>query len=104
MRLIDADALKKALRDWIRGYWADDNVGSEFADMIDHAETIEQSPIVHAHWIKSNYDNIDGTIHECSNCNVELFSAWNYCPNCGAKMDEQENGAEKSREQLDRRS
>jgi len=23
MRLIDADALKKMLRDWIRGYWTD---------------------------------------------------------------------------------
>lgn len=51
-------------------------------------------PVAHAHWIKNNYDNIDGTIYECSNCNTELFSAWNYCPNCGAKMDEQEEEEE----------
>ena len=47
MRAIDADTLKKTLRDWIRDYWTDaftgDDAGSEFADMIDHAETIESS-------------------------------------------------------------
>ena len=51
-------------------------------------------PVAHAHWIKSNYDNVDGTIYECYNCNTVMFNAWNYCPHCGAKMDEQENGAE----------
>ena len=51
-------------------------------------------PVAHAHWIKSNYDNIDGTIYKCSNCNTEMFSAWNYCPHCGAKMDEQEEEEE----------
>lgn len=45
-------------------------------------------PVVHAHWIKSNYDYVDGTIYKCSNCNTEMFSAWNYCPHCGAKMIE----------------
>ena len=48
MRLIDADDLKKTLRDWIRGYWTDDNVGSEFADMIDHAETDYSAPPAHS--------------------------------------------------------
>ena len=45
-------------------------------------------PVAHAHWIKNNYDNVDGTIYECSNCNTVMFSAWNYCPNCGARMEE----------------
>lgn len=49
-------------------------------------------PVVHAYWIKNNYDNVDGTIYKCSNCNTEFFNAWNYCPDCGAKMDEQ-NGS-----------
>lgn len=92
MRLINADALEKALRDWVRDHWTEDftgdDAGSEFVDIIDHAETIEQSPIVHAHWIKKNYDSVDGTIYKCSNCNTEFFNAWNYCPDCGAKMDE----------------
>lgn len=46
-------------------------------------------PVVHAHWIKKNYDSVDGTIYKCSNCNTEFFNAWNYCPDCGAKMGEE---------------
>ena len=45
MRPIDADALEKTLGEWIRNYWTDvltgDDAGSEFADMIEHAETID---------------------------------------------------------------
>lgn len=52
-------------------------------------------PVVHAHWIKTNYDYVDGTIYKCSNCNTEMFSAWNYCPNCGAKMIEPQESENK---------
>lgn len=96
MRAIDADALKKTLRDWIRDYWTDaftgSDAGSEFTDMIDHAETIEQSPIVHAHWIKGAFADI-----ACSNCDFALCVSDStipklaYCPHCGAKMDEEKN-------------
>ena len=44
-RLIDADELEKMLVAWIRDHWTDaftgDDAGSEFADMIEHAETID---------------------------------------------------------------
>ena len=50
---------------------------------------------IHAHWIKSNYDYVDGTIYKCSNCNAELYSAWNYCPHCGAKMIEPQESENK---------
>ena len=53
MRLINADALEKTLRDWIRDHWTEaftgDDAGSEFADMIAHEETIDADPTVHAH-------------------------------------------------------
>lgn len=92
MRLVDADSLKKTLRDQISDNWTEaftgNDAGSELADIIDHAETIEQSPIVRAHWIKRNCNNVSGLIYECSNCNTVMFNAWNYCPHCGAKMDE----------------
>lgn len=46
MRLINADALEKTLRDWIRDHWTEaftgDDAGSEFADMIERAETIDK--------------------------------------------------------------
>ena len=78
--------------EWIRNYWTEaftgDDAGSEFADMIDNAETIEQSPIVHAHWIKGAFADI-----ACSNCDFALcvsdstIPKFAYCPHCGAKMD-----------------
>lgn len=48
MRAINADALEKTLRDWIRDHWTEaftgDDAGAEFADMIEHAETIDAVP------------------------------------------------------------
>ena len=58
MRLINADALEKTLRDWARDHWTEaftgDDVASEFADMIERAETIDINPTVHAHWIPTS--------------------------------------------------
>jgi len=86
MRPIDADALEKTLRDWIRDHWTEaftgDDAGSEFADMIEHEETIDAVPVVHGEWI-------DGTKRQtCSICRYRGVRSWTYCPNCGAKMDE----------------
>ena len=50
------------------------------------------NPVVHAHWIKSNCNNVSGLIYECSNCNTVMFNAWNYCPNCGADMRGEQDG------------
>ena len=70
-----------------------DNALEEILATVDahHAANIDTNPTVHAHWIKSNCYNVRGLIYECSNCNTVMFSAWNYCPNCGAKMDEEDN-------------
>lgn len=56
--------------------------------------TVDAEPIKHGHWVK---DEIESEKHVepifyCSAC--ENWEAWgyteltNYCPNCGAKMDE----------------
>lgn len=97
MRLINANALEKTLKEWIRNYWTDaftgDDAGSEFADMIDHAKTIDSAPVVHAHWVYG-YTFPDGQYRKCSACN-ELIKAvandGNFCGHCGAKMDEEIN-------------
>ena len=48
MRAINADALEKTLRDWMRDHWTEaftgDDAASEFADMIERAETIDTNP------------------------------------------------------------
>ena len=51
---------------------------------------VDVAPVRHGHWIeKWKYDF--GTICDCSICGTRIFDdghTWNYCPNCGAKMDE----------------
>lgn len=91
MRLIDADALTKALGKWIEAHYTDtfsgDDAGSEFAYMIGCTETIDST--VYARWIDQRHK-----IFKCSKCGNFLDfrgvnagrGAANYCPNCGAKM------------------
>lgn len=98
MRRIDADALEKTLRDWIRDHWTEaftgDDAGSEFADMIDHAKTIDSVPVVHAHWELAHEDTAYDNVWICSNCGEDFTQhrkpKFIYCPNCGAKMDGEE--------------
>lgn len=88
-RLIDADDPK--LREKV--YAPSDNAGIEdyppmieWADILD-APTIEAEPVRHGKWKLSSYKDY-------AMCTVCVFKrsiddqiGWNYCPNCGAKMD-----------------
>jgi predicted nucleic acid-binding Zn ribbon protein len=85
MRLIDADDLKT------KGF-ADEETGEGivYVQDIDEAPTIEPEDLrPKGRWEKS------GALLECQNCG-EFYSqlggnagkAWNYCPNCGARMEE----------------
>ena len=50
------------------------------------------APVVHGHWIRQD-DSF--TRFKCSNpeCGIENCNGFeNYCPNCGAKMDIDEEG------------
>ena len=58
-------------------------------NVLDMVKTEDVAPIVHAHWIF--YEN--GTC-DCSNCHTvwesNMLNRWiEYCPFCGAKMDEE---------------
>lgn len=90
MRLIDADALAKFI-DYGHLNDPNENLYSEndIREMIDMMPTIH--PVKHGHWIEIDTQYVDET--KCSVCGViEYFNkGWkrfNYCPNCGAKMDE----------------
>lgn len=102
MRLIDADALK-AIRFHDLPYSqivpadcdTDEKVSAYKLGWNDAIDAIVESaptvdPIKHGHWISF------GTMHRCSICGETVLvpttivgmPIYDYCPNCGAKMDE----------------
>jgi hypothetical protein len=65
-------------------------VYAECVDLIDEAPTVDAVEVVHGRWEKAEYYGYmlcdkckDVYIEECYLGNGK----WNYCPNCGAKMD-----------------
>ena len=90
MRLIDADALRDEIAvlfernpNLIDGWLA-----YAVEDTIDDAPTID--PVKHGRWIKW-----EGDVLTCSNCKHYWIQSgdqydFNYCPYCGARMDEVE--------------
>ena len=90
-RLIDANALlEKAIWGKIRqgtDYETDAKVVT--TGTIGIAPTVEAVPVVHGRW-KNEQTNSIFTWHlECSVCGADyhVTVGYNYCPNCGAKMD-----------------
>lgn len=83
-RFIDADAIK--IR---RGVYIDflrDITAISLKSDIDNTPTADVSPVVHSKWITKfgEFPNI------CCVCNKQAREKTEYCPNCGAKMDERE--------------
>lgn len=88
-RLIDANALIKEAN-------ADGAYGYVDAKQIADAPTVDAVEVVHGRWLgwgKSGtptYENY-GTCSVCGE-DAEIYTEHrNYCPNCGAKMDEDIN-------------
>ena len=82
-RLINADKLKDIISDtWI-------------LDRIDEQPAVDAEPVRHGKWLKIRQSFVNPNKFRnyfCSECGLELDehirSKPNYCPNCGAKMDE----------------
>ena len=56
--------------------------------MVEKLPAADVAPVVHGHWIRQDESF---TRFKCSNpeCGIENCNGFeNYCPNCGAKMDE----------------
>lgn len=68
-------------------------------DALRYAPAADVAPVVHGRWIIQE-DWMD-TYYTCSACKEDFVTAdgtpsdnlWNYCPNCGAKMDGGGNNA-----------
>ena len=50
---------------------------------IENAPTVDAEPIKHGEWIESKVGGYD----KCSVCGEPTLAKYNFCPNCGAKMD-----------------
>ncbi len=84
MRPIDADALYDALRDnEFQTFCPLDEVD----DVIAAAPTLDYAPVVHGKWF---YGAEYAGVHEvdCSVCGNYANDYYDFCPNCGAKMEE----------------
>ena len=51
---------------------------------IDEIPAADVQPVIHAKWIE---DYIMTKFYTCSNCKKYKYKRYNYCPDCGAKMD-----------------
>ena len=107
MRLIDADELVVRLKDW-RGDKEDIDMSDPhdvgYYDAMCRAirctalaHTIDAYPITHADWVDPYADDMiaKDMVYQCSNCHASVFKIFsptmNFCPNCGARMNEKEN-------------
>lgn len=72
-------------REWTRGY---EQGVKDISTLIATQAAADVAPVVHARWIKKT-----GRA-QCSYCADECWAdsatEYNYCPNCGAKMDQEE--------------
>ena len=102
MRLIDAEAFLKAEIDRcgsapLVGTCTSDN--EYLSERLQKAPTIEVNPVVHAHWVTEqeaeeiNRYDLTYCCSACGHCDWDCTESegFEYCPNCGAKMDEKEN-------------
>ena len=95
MRLIDADMLQVHILS-LGHRWDIDNA-DYICEVIENQSTVNAEPIRHGYWIPVNPDVYGAEQFECSVCGVYSGDGlcrkeldYEYCPNCGAKMDEVE--------------
>lgn len=92
MRLIDADAIRydRLLKTGNKEHpleWAASQ------SRIDNVPTIDAEPVRHGHWKESSTCSVCGkrAVKKVIFCDETLWEdKYDYCPHCGAKMDEVE--------------
>ena len=59
------------------------------AACIRYMDAADVAPVVHGRWVEKEKYTF-GIMYDCSLCENRILDnghSWNYCPNCGAKMD-----------------
>lgn len=59
-------------------------------DAVQNIPSADVRPVVKAQWALFGRRGIYGVMYECSACHAKYDGRTNFCPNCGAKMDLQE--------------
>lgn len=70
---------------------------SALKTMIDNAPTVDAVEVVHGYWVATPVRKLNSKgkvvkycdYYHCSECGTDrpIVTPYNYCPNCGAKMD-----------------
>lgn len=81
MRLIDADDLLERMK-FFKDSGGYTNWKLLAFEMVDASPTVDTER--HGHWDSRQL------VYDCSECGHMGYSDMNYCPNCGAKMDDVE--------------
>lgn len=93
---ISREAALSCFHDWIDRY-GHEHSADEMTEyqMIEDLPVADVRPVVRGHWIEhiSDLFQADSTI-ECDQCHAEQPTGIddNFCPNCGADMEGNENG------------
>ena len=70
----------------VKHAWAKGLEPTQYIDIIPAADVVT---VRHGRWIEQEKYTF-GTMYDCSICGDRILDnghEWNYCPNCGAKMD-----------------
>ena len=93
---IEREAAYKACEAYFSGVCVYDVSASEvindFEEVIDAVPAADVAPVKHGHWIEQENWVSDDYYYTCSVCGEDYNTIdgspdYNYCPNCGAKMD-----------------
>lgn len=61
---------------------------------LEHIPAADVAPVLHGRWIEQEKYTF-GVMYDCSICGNRILDnghSWNYCPNCGARMDGYDDG------------
>lgn len=89
MRLIDAEKAVENIRKQ-----QTKSIARECAiNAVNNTPVEDVAPVVHAHWLYVELGTPTRWSYRCSNCDCLRLSGFpsEYCPYCGAKMDEGES-------------
>ena len=92
MRLIDAERI---VYSWIIDKDGEEHDGITLQSIIDKLPTVDAEPVRHGRWQKERNPmmyQIVPYVYVCSQCGTAFEYETPYCGECGAKMDEVEDG------------